>query len=305
MISKTFRRAIFLSLVFLLTTDGARTLAAPAPQPIVVMSWNIHGGNPPGTPGNQNCDFYPRKDSDLDPVRRWLDLYNVDVAALQEIHRFQAEAMAQALRRLDSRYRAYFFSNKICKPTDHGLDYGSAIISRLPVVEGTLFHRVYKDQPPQQPQRPEYASIDGYVFRVGTQQVRVYNTHPAEREPYRQGQLKELRSTIYPPNASPSAERLRTILLGDFNMPYDTRAGSAYMSMTGLFLDSWLWMHPAAPRDGVTAPARELRLDYIFLGDRRLDRPGLQTGFKIEFSRILQTGNVSDHLPMVARLILD
>jgi endonuclease/exonuclease/phosphatase family metal-dependent hydrolase len=135
--------------------------------------------------------------------------------------------------------------------------------------------------------------------------VRVYNAHPSEREPHRQKQLSELRSVIYPANVSPAAERLRTILLGDFNMPYDPRPETAYTSMTGLFLDSWLAVHPTRPQDGVTSPIRGLRLDYIFLGDRRLQQPGLQTGFNIVFSRILQTGNVSDHLPVVAHLSLN
>lgn len=307
--NKTFRRAALILITLLVNAGGAGALAAPAPQagapafrPIVVMSWNIHGGNRPGTPKNQNCDIFPKKDHDLDPVRRWVDTYNVDVAAFQEIHRFQAEAMAETLRKLDARYKAQFFSHKICKPSNRGMDYGSAIISRLPVVKDTTINKLFKDQVPQKTERPEYVSIDGYVIQTGTEQVRIYNVHTSGEEPYRQRQLSELRSVIYPPNVNARTVRPRTILMGDFNMPYDTRTGSAYMSMRGLFLDSWLSLHPARPQNGITMPGRGLRLDYIFLGDRRLDQPGIQTGFNIEFSRILQTGNVSDHLPVVARL---
>lgn len=297
---KTFRPAALLTLLLLSASYGGRAMAAE----IVVMTWNVHGGNPPATPGNQNCDFYP-KDADLDHVRRWLDAYGVDVAVLQEIHRFQAEAMERALRYRDPRYRAYFFSNKICKPANRGLDYGSAFITRLPIVAGTIFQKNFNHQVPQFTQRPEFASLDGFTVQFGGQRVRVYNAHPSEREPYRQKQLGELRSLIYPANVSTTAERPRTILLGDFNTPYDPRPGTAYASMSGLFLDSWLATHPARPQDGVTAPARGLRLDYIFLGDRRLQQPGVQTGFRILFSRVLQTGNASDHLPVVTRLALN
>jgi endonuclease/exonuclease/phosphatase family metal-dependent hydrolase len=310
MLRKTLCGVAILSLLLLSTPGGIFSLAVPAAQAatfgeIVTMTWNVHGGNPPGTPNNQNCDYYNLKDSDLAKVRYVLAGYRVDVAALQEIHRFQAEEMAKTMRQSDSRFRAYFFANKICKPNIPSLDYGSVIISRLPLVEGTYIHHIFKDQAPQNTQRPESASLDGYVFKVWDQQIRIYNSHPSEAEPYRQKQLAELRSLIYPSSVQPNVQRTRTILMGDFNMPYDTRPASAYMSMRGLFLDSWLSMHPAQPELGATVPGRKVRLDYIFLGDRRLDQPGYQTGFGIDFSRILDTNNISDHYPVVAHLILN
>ncbi|HYY93322.1 MAG TPA: endonuclease/exonuclease/phosphatase family protein, partial [Pyrinomonadaceae bacterium] len=139
--------------------------AATAQNRVTVMTWNVHGGNPPaamGT-GTNNCapSSIPDPRATMAKVEQVVAQYNnkhqsakIDVIALQEIHRDQAVKLAQLLH-----YPApYFVVTAQCNKNNSQSDYGTAILTP----HKTALEKYYAIHTPDADRNratPEYARL--------------------------------------------------------------------------------------------------------------------------------------------------
>lgn len=322
--------AIFVLLLFSLSN-----LTTFAQRRVTVMTWNIHGGNP--------GDINPNNCKEIAPLWRMFRFseeilrYNtrhrgreIQVIAIQEIHRNQAYNLARRLREGPQHlpYRAYFFKTKrcLCSDTKGEHDYGNAIISSL-----KLSNRKEFDIP-----RQSKTSIDGCdlteytklgaasVLLPGGRWVRIYTNHSAgdptatlpgtqaangtgnslsPQEEFALKQLRAINKAIFQDDSSVGG--MPRILMGDFNFD-PLHSITLYNTMKNLgYRDAWREAYPNAAKDpGNTAPTRHAptrRFDYIFLGRGS----GIQT---VKSAEVLITGKtvdnrpLSDHYPVIADL---
>lgn len=277
-------------------------VAASAQSRLTVMTWNVHGGNPPapaGT-GTNNCDpkNIPNPQTSMAKVKAVVEQYNrahptakIDAISLQEIHRNQAVKLAQLLNYPPP----HFIWAVQCVRNNPQMDYGMAILSPHKMALEKYFN-IHTPKANQQRTPPEYSRLVLASFMAHGRWVRVYNTHlsidPAERA----RQLRDVFDKI-------PAAGIRSVLTGDFNMPPSVpgkHVSGTYDSVVGSYFDTWARKHPTTLGGGVTTPFRATpqRVDYIFLRKLR----GEETGFNILSSSVVNTGRVSDHLPVVTVL---
>lgn len=276
--------------------------AATAQNRVTVMTWNVHGGNPPaprGT-GTNNCapSSIPDPRASMTKVEGVVAEYNnkhqsakIDALALQEIHRNQAVKLAQLLH-----YPApYFVVTVRCDSNNSQLDYGMAILTP----HKTALEKYYPIHTPDadmKREKPEYSRLAFISIMVHNEWLRVYTTHTSLDPAERQRQLSDIFDKI-------PAAGIRSVLTGDFNMPPSVPGGhvsATYNSVVRYFIDAWARKNPSDLSGGITTPYRDTpqRVDYIFLRKLR----GEESGFNISSASVLNTGRVSDHFPVVAVL---
>lgn len=280
---------------------------ASAQNRVTVMTFNVHGGNPPvptGT-GTNNCDpkYIPNAQTSMTKVRDVVAHYNaahpsakVDAISLQEVHRNQAVELAQLLNYPPP----HFIWAAQCVKGNSQLDYGMAILTPHKTALETYFniHTPADNVDEKKREIPEYSRLVLASFMVHGQWVRVYNTHLSINPGERQKQLNDIYAKI-------PAAGIRSVLTGDFNMPPTVPgrpASATYNSVLRDFIDTWARANPSNLGGGITTPYRETpqRVDYIFL--RKLK--GEETGFNISSASVINTGRISDHHPVVAVLTL-
>lgn len=230
-----------------------------------VMTWNVDGGR---------CGT----DRSMAPFAQVIRDHSPDVIAIQEIHRDQASRLATA-----TGLHVYFVQTLDCR--DKGPDFGLAILSRYSFAENS--RKIYLlPNHPSDTGRREFRKMAGVSIHVGSQLIRIYNTHLTAIGNsgsffnfYRLLQVSRIRTFIIDDQMH-SGEW--PILMGDFNSQPGTLA---YRLLQMMFND-------ANPQASTTRAGT--RVDYIFV------RRG--TGLNIVDVGRLNTGGLSDHFPVVARL---
>jgi endonuclease/exonuclease/phosphatase family metal-dependent hydrolase len=228
--------------IFLLSLYGSTALAQGANQ-VTIMAWNIHAANPRGTVSN-NCDR-GSVNADVEKFKQVIVLYNgthareIDVITLTEVKRSQVIYLRDHLNDSRNTYRSYFLKGKTCDCNDRGEDFGSAIISRLPIASPKTFLL-----PPDGPSNPsecnkfEYTKLGAYSVQAPSGQwVRIYNAHlggfnlyplrkngkPTTEQFRRAGYklaIEQVQETLRAMLVGPDRNALgqpRAILVGDFN----------------------------------------------------------------------------------------
>jgi endonuclease/exonuclease/phosphatase family metal-dependent hydrolase len=331
---------------------------------LTVMTWNLHGGNPGSDQfyedrkreeerkekKKNNCDLIPSDpEMGMTPFKDVILNYNnnhpgheIAILALQEVHREQVKILVTLLNndpqnRRVIQYKYHFLKTNTCNCTDAEgkLDYGSALISSLPMEnrnEATLHVRQPVNKTDCSSDRinctycdkREDVKILAYSVQLpGGRWVRVYSNHSSGINSYDlaadKRELEKLSFFVY--TTDRTLTRLRdVILMGDFNLddkpdPFADIGGTPafhpkfapymYKMLTRDFgfRDSWeemlLSKGITGPEDsGNTVPTRRRanrRFDHIFLG--------LGSSFmQVKNAEVLSTGTLSDHLPLVAEL---
>jgi endonuclease/exonuclease/phosphatase family metal-dependent hydrolase len=302
---------------------GAVAIPSAAPE-LKVMTWNIRGGKAKigddGEPHTQGCK--PNFDPDyMNGIATEIKSHaGLDVVALQEVYRAQAGFLMPRLDgRLGQSPRLFFAKTLNCGPGPDD-DYGIAIISRHPFVEGSeksaRLCRTSSDEPlgewpfftphcPGKTQEPRV--LARVIIKVDGRPVHIYNTHlpPAGAVHVGMAALILLLTGDDPG---------RAVILGDFYVYPDD---AAYKVITHKFRDAWLGASPAEKEacDGKgsthpTLPNPHVRSDYVFLS---------KEGFRVDGARVTCTRTlleefgltrsspnvklrVPDHLPLSVRL---
>ncbi|MDO1444949.1 endonuclease/exonuclease/phosphatase family protein [Rhodocytophaga aerolata] len=237
-------------------------------QVIRVMAYNIHHSNPPSKP-----DYI-----DIEAITTTIRTQNPDLVALQEVDVHtdrsgpanQAEEIARKLN------MHYYFGKAI----DYGGgEYGVAILSKYPLSEQKV-HRL----PTQEDTKGEpriLATVK--VTLPNGQEIRFGSTHlDAQKAAVnRELQIREIGKIA-------SAETLPFIIAGDFNAPPESeviRQLDTYFKRT---------CQPCAPTIPVENPTKAI--DFIAY------RPAGK--FRVESHQVIAEKYASDHLPVVAEIML-
>jgi endonuclease/exonuclease/phosphatase family metal-dependent hydrolase len=324
--------AILMLLLFSLSN-----LTTFAQRRVTVMTWNVHGGNP--DPNDHNNCKVEKKGEEIAPLWRMFRFseeilrYNtghrgreIQVIAIQEIHRNQAYNLARRLREGPQHlpYHAHFFKTKSCRCGHPKLDYGNAIISSL-----KMSNRKEFDIPRQSKTSiagcdlTEYTKLGATSVLVpGGLWVRIYTNHSAgdptatgpgkqpangpgnSSSPQEQFALKQLRAinnAIFQDDSS--VGRMPRILMGDFNFD-PLLSPTLYSTMKNLgYRDAWREAYPNGPL-GNTVPTSKpptKRFDYIFLGRGSGIQP-VKNAEVLMGARTADNHPLSDHYPVVADL---
>jgi endonuclease/exonuclease/phosphatase family metal-dependent hydrolase len=254
---------------------AASTAGALAPttggHPLRAASFNIHHGV--GTDGLL----------DLERIARVIEQEQPDVIGLQEVDRHfgvrsnfvdQATWLAE---RLD--LHVVFGANLDLDPLTPGADrrqYGTAILSRYRIREwrNTLLPR---------PASGEQRGLLEAVIKVRGVPVRTFNTHlQHDSQIERLAQIAQIRAIVA---ESPES----VVLVGDLNATPETPEIAA---ITEDLADAWV---EAGEGDGFTYDAEtpHARIDYV-----------LSSGDIVAKAAAVVTSDSSDHLPVVADLVL-
>lgn len=270
------------AIIFLSLLPGAsagigkaqKTNGSAPPDDLKVMTWNVDGGR---------CG----RNRSMAPFAQVINAHDPDVVAVQEIHSDQAALLANA-----TGLHVYFVQTKDCPNTTR--DFGMAILSRHPFDESSkkvypFYSRNFllNANNPKDTSRGEFRKMIGVSINVGSERVRIYNTHLTAigksgdfLNYYRLRQVAKIRSSITDDQRN-LGETFWSILMGDFNSQPGTLA---YRSLAGMFQDA----DPHANTRGNT------RVDFVLLGRRPT--------FTILDSGVLNTGTLSDHKPVITRL---
>lgn len=212
--------------MFLLSLYGSTAFAQGANQ-VTVMAWNIHAANPRGTAGN-NCDRKATNE-EVDKFKQVIQFYNasharqIDVITLTEVKRWQVIYLRNNLNDSQNTYRSYFLKAKTCNCHKPQEDFGSAIISRLPIASPRTFLL-----PPDGPSDPsecnkfEYTKLGAYSVQAPSGQwIRIYNAHlgginlyPLNESSKRRSMEPPLRASGYRVAIEQVREALRAMLVG-------------------------------------------------------------------------------------------
>jgi len=284
------------------TTDAASQSAAPT---LKVLSWNVAGGR---------CDdkrSYFEFTFVVNELRRLQAVHNFDVLNLQEVYKDQAIRIASELRFDGIRPTIYFAQTVRC---ENGEIRGNAMLSRYKLggrhtrgLPNSV--RDTKDSPdsPTYKKNAEFRKLMAASIRVGGRLVRIYNTHLTAdgcshlRNGPREAQVKVIRSYMSNDRDDASGP-WRTILTGDFNTRPNTWA---YRFLAHRMKDAWaVFTHTLEDEEGCTHFLREnggctreacTRIDYIFY----------EGAIGLGSAGVLDTGQVSDHRPVVAQFSLN
>ncbi|WP_326741216.1 endonuclease/exonuclease/phosphatase family protein [Streptomyces sp. NBC_01768] len=251
------------------TSAGSRTSAAG--RDVTVMTFNIHHGADPDDVLN------------LDHVAQAVRQSGADVIGLQEVDRHfasrsdfvdQAEWLANRL----GLHLAYGTNLDLDpeKPSDPRRRYGTAVLSRFPIVNtrNTLLPRS---------EAGEQRGLLEADLMIRGKKMRFLNTHLEDTS------QAERRTQVAAINAIVNGSRLPTVLVGDLNATPDS---DEIASVTKRLTDTW----PTAGKgDGFTYDSvnpRE-RIDYVFAS----------SGVEARRARVLDV-TVSDHRPLRVELTI-
>ncbi|GAA1236986.1 endonuclease/exonuclease/phosphatase family protein [Prauserella halophila] len=259
---------------------GPAASAGPPPVELTVASYNIHAGI--GTDGA----------FDLDRTAAAIAATGADVVALQEVDRHWSDrseyrALVDELARsLDMHARfAPLYSLDPAEPRQPRREYGTAVLSRLPIAEFTnhdLTRMSTQDSGAGSRPMPGFAEV---VVRARGTLVHVYSTHLDYRgDPsIRERQVAETLDVLADDGGAPR------VLLGDFNAePADGELAPLWAEMDDAFA-------AAGTGEGLTYPssAPEKRIDYA----------AVSAGVDVRGARVPATdlaATASDHRPVVA-----
>lgn len=225
-----------------LPTEPTQTCVDPAPDRVVVLSFNIHGGLGGGG-------------LNLERIAQEIEAWDADVVLLQEVDRFRARsAFVDEPTWLGTRLdmNVVFGRNVVRKPERRGAprsEYGTALLSRLPVERWE--NRMLPRWPGQEQRGLLRATLD-----LRGRSLDVYGTHLQHtRGTIRIVQLRAVRRMV----AQRSGTEVPFVLGGDLNATPDSPA----MDVARTFaLDPWPVVGEGR---GLTVPPRvpRRRIDYV------------------------------------------
>jgi len=164
--------------------------AESAGRPLVVATWNVHGGV------GRDRRYHPAR------IAQVVDETQADVIALQEVgSRASAENLLAVLVRETGYHAVDGFTLK-----RNGYDFGNAVLSRFPIAETVRLDLTQQGCEPR-------GAVDT-VIAVPNGPLRVIATHLGLRPSERRSQVKRLLATLE------RQDRLPTVLTGDVNEWY-------------------------------------------------------------------------------------
>jgi endonuclease/exonuclease/phosphatase family metal-dependent hydrolase len=249
---------------------------AAGSRELTVMTFNIAHGAVAG--------------GDLRRVAAVIRSAHPDVVGLQEVDRSWsrsggADQAAQLGGLLGM--RSHFVASLDCAASDAEGDgfcqYGTAILSRFPVVAGSGRRYRLPVRPGEEPRTLARVGIS-----VGGRVVDVFNTHLSFLEPTRIRQVALIKRLL-------RLDRRPFVLTGDLNaLPFQLEM----VSLRQVARDAAM----AAGRPGLrtTALSHPVRLDYVMLPRPSIDGPPRQVA--AISAHVVYVARVSDHRPLVARI---
>lgn len=256
----------FFSLVFSLVALATSLAAAPSPEVLRVMSYNIHHG--------EGLD----KKVDLERIAKLILDQKADLVGLQEVdrgcERTQKRDLPAELAKLTGMH--VHFEKNI--PYQGG-EYGNAVLTRFPIKRAKNTH--YKML-----REGEQRGVLQLVLDVNGREVLFLNTHidyrPDDAE--RVLNVGELKGIVAAAGQTP------VIMVGDFNATPESRT---ITNVKAFMTDSWTVVGQG---EGFTIPVRKptKRIDYIWITPASIEPRTME---------VLHT-EASDHLPVIAELRL-
>lgn len=252
-------------LATLLAAIGAVPAAGQAPEPLRIMTFNIHHGE--GMDGRL----------DLDRIAKVIVDARADIVGLQEVDRgVERTKSRDILEELaDLTGLRYAFGKNIDL---QGGDYGNALLSRFPIVsEGNRLLEPLGGG--------EQRGVLQTVLDVFGRRVLVLTTHFDHRRDsaQRPRSAEQMRDMVAQWGDGP------VVMLGDFN---DVPGSAAYETLTAVARDAWTVV---GKDEGYTIPVAKptRRIDWILMR-------GLTPGE----GQVIRT-DASDHLPVLVTATLD
>ncbi len=237
-------------------------------DPIRVMTYNIHHANPPSIPDS----------IDIDAIAAVIREANPDLVALQEVDVFtersgkslhQARALAEKLN------MNYYFT----KALDYqGGYYGNAVLSTFPILDSLRI-----ELPTLEGVQAEDRVWGGIKFETDGKEMWFGSTHLD----FQRGENNVHQSRTLLENLE--AIRLPVIIGGDFNRTPESETIELFDTQ---FQRTCSECPPTIP---VSNPNRTI--------DHLMFRP--KDGFSITDHRVIDEQYASDHLPVVAELLLE
>lgn len=341
LVMRVLLRAFVVSLAFVVFVGlaagvcGAQTRGPEVSIPSItpdlrVMTWNIEGRNVRSADSKKPCGFTLKSEVYLDNIEKEIKRHErLDVIALQEVYRSQAEGLQSRLKGyLGMAPKLYFAETVTCE--DSKKDFGIALISRHPFADGSpqqgslCFHikQLLDLDLRLKPNcgMKEDRKLERVIINVEGRLVYIYNTHLGLGRKLEDAQAALiLRQVSYDRDHRQAGFPFRPVLMGDFNVGWDT---DAYRRLTrGSFFDTWRQAdHDLEDCDvaGFTLPtsAPRFHADYVFAGDgafkvisahvtcrkKLFEEFGLLEKGKTSQGKI-DYDKVPDHLPLVAHIL--
>lgn len=255
---------------------AAPVAQAAAPAYLTVMTFNVAHGALAG--------------GDLGRLAGVIRSAHPDVLGLQEVDRSWSRSggadQAALLGRMLGMH-AYYDANLDCSALDEQGDgfcqYGTAILSRYPMVAGSARHYRLPGAPGDEPRGLARMLVD-----VNGRHVEVLNTHLSFRPPIRARQASFVAGLV-------RRDPRPFVMTGDFNAQpfYREVAGLRRVLRDGAIAAG----HPELR---TTALRRPVRIDYVFLPRPPFNGP--REPVIALSARVVYTSTVSDHRPLVVRL---
>jgi endonuclease/exonuclease/phosphatase family metal-dependent hydrolase len=220
-----------------------------------------------------------------------------DVIALQEVTSDQADTIATRLGWSSSPwYRTseehpcddYFPVPPLPWPPGC-IAFGNAILSRFAFAstESWILPRSPQEKPDQRKLLRSAIVVEGVRFHLYTTHLAASPTDEHGGESIRRDQAAAVVARVADDRAASTGDPFLAIVMGDFNADPDDLAITDVMNLQ--FLDITDQSKTVNPRQTLTR-----RIDYIFV-----DKEG---PWQIKEARVPNTGVLSDHLPVFARL---
>jgi endonuclease/exonuclease/phosphatase family metal-dependent hydrolase len=272
--------------------------AAQSSSQLLVMTFNLHGGNSNQYSGSA-CSRLPSKE-DWNKFKQMIKNQGASIVLAQEIHREQANDLASGL----GFPKPYFVWTKTCTSRNRKLDYGNAIISRYRLTDLRRYVMHTSNTRPNPDtksdlERKEYTRLAAASITFNGRIIRLYSTHltASGSDADRNMQVANI-LRIVPKDEALARAGHRSILGGDFNF---TPNSSPYQSLmtAGLFKDTWA-VKNLDLASGPTVPAAtpRVRIDYILIESK--------SGFDIGQTKVVDICQrnicISDHRPVTVQL---
>lgn len=234
-----------------------------------VMSYNIHHCNPPESAGGR---------IDVEAIAKVINNAKPDLVALQEVDintERSGKGLNQAKQIADLTGMKFYFSKAI----DHqGGDYGVAVLSKYPIVDSARFALPIKKDLVE-----EMRTIAAITVMLPSKQKIIFaSTHLGLNEPNRLLQAETIIEHF-------GNEKLPMILAGDFNAEPESKVVN--------YFDKY-FSRTCTENCQHTIPVvnPEKTIDYI------MSKPS--GTFKVLSHKVIDERYASDHLPVLAELIL-
>lgn len=267
---KYWNSTFFGLVLLIISCSGKKQLANGKDHAsIKVMSYNVHHCNPPAKPGL----------IDIAAIAAVINEAKPDLVGLQEID-VNTGRSGKTINQAAELARLTGMNYHFGKAIDHdGGEYGVAILSKYPISDARIFPLTSLADLKGEPRILLTAKIKLPSGRM----ILLANTHlDAQKSPAnRMAQIKDI-------NTIATKEKLPFLITGDFNAYPESEV---IKTMEGVFKRTCTECGPTIPADKPTKS-----IDFIAF--KRQDP------FTVGSHQVIAASDESDHLPVVATLIL-